>query len=89
MRHRLAMLRLAVSDCPYLVADDSELYCPGPSYTVWTLRRLRARYATEPLALILGLDAFVDLASWYHWEEILTLVHLLVLPRPGWDGREG
>lgn len=87
-QHRLQMLRLALAGDCCLVADDSELDCPGPSYTVWTLRRLRARFGRDPLALIMGLDAFVDLASWYHWEEILTLVHLLVLPRPGWDGRE-
>ncbi len=82
--HRFAMVGLAAADQPGLVADDMELERRGPSYTVWTLRAIRARVGDRPIYLIVGADAFLGLASWYHWPELLTLAHLVVLPRPGW-----
>jgi len=40
----------------------------------------------QPLALILGMDAFRGLPSWHRWQEILSLCHLVVTRRPGWEG---
>ena len=55
--HRLAMLQLAVRDVPGLDVDAQELERPGPSYTVDTLKALRAEYgATRPLLWIVGSD---------------------------------
>lgn len=82
---RLAMLRLAVADQPGFVIDERELARPGPSYSVDTLRSLRAELGPDlPLCLIVGLDAFLGLGSWHRWEEIPTLANLVVAHRPGW-----
>jgi len=82
---RAEMLRLAVADCPSLSADNRELERDGPSYTLESLRSLRAEVGPEvTLVWIMGSDAFTGLESWYCWRELLDYAHLLVVARPGW-----
>ena len=80
---RLAMAALGCAEFPGLVADGREVRRAGPSYTVATLQELHAQDRQRPLALLLGSDALHGLASWYHWEQIFTLAHLVVVERPG------
>ncbi|MGC3961798.1 MAG: nicotinate-nucleotide adenylyltransferase [Rhodocyclaceae bacterium] len=83
---RLNMARLAIAGVPGYELDDSEVVRQSPSYTVLTLRRLRAELGTaRPLVLILGADAFLGLPSWHEWEEILPLAHIAVGTRPGFE----
>ncbi|MCB1877912.1 MAG: nicotinate-nucleotide adenylyltransferase [Chromatiales bacterium] len=84
---RMAMLRLAIEGQPGFVADDRELRRPGPSYMVDTLRSLREDFPDQPLALILGLDAFLGLPGWNRWEQLPDLAHLIVSRRPGCRSR--
>jgi nicotinate-nucleotide adenylyltransferase len=82
---RCAMLQLAINDEPDMVLDRRELERPGPSYMVDTLKSLREEYGGErPLCLIIGGDAFLGLPSWYHWQELIQLAHIVVAHRPGW-----
>ncbi len=80
---RLEMLRLALEGVPGFVADPRELERGGPSYMVDTLEGLRAEVGAEPLALILGQDAFATLDRWHRWERLTELAHLVVTRRPG------
>src|SRR5450755_3254631 len=80
---RLTMTTLGCAEFPGLVADGREVRRPGPSYTVVTLQELHAQDLTRPLALLLGSDALHSLATWYHWEQLFTLAHLVVVERPG------
>ena len=48
-----------------------------------TLRSIREQASDEPLALVLGMDAFLGLESWREWQAIPELAHLLVMQRPG------
>ena len=80
---RLDLLRAAVDGQPGLVVDDRELSRPGPSYMVDTLRSLRDECGDRPLALILGMDAFLGLDRWHHWQRLFELAHVLVMRRPG------
>ena len=82
--HRLAMLQLAVRDLPGLDVDARELERPGPSYTVDTLKALRAEYgAARPLLWIVGSDILTTLSQWSRWRELLDHAHLVVMARPG------
>jgi nicotinate-nucleotide adenylyltransferase len=78
------MVRAAVADQPGLVVDDREIRREGPSWTVLTLRELRAASPTLPLCLILGMDAFLGLPQWHEWRSVLELAHVVVAHRPGW-----
>lgn len=83
-RLRLEMVRAATEGQPGFVVDDRELHREGPSYSVDTLSALRAEFPLQPLALIIGMDAFLSLTKWYQWREILQLAHIVVAHRPGW-----
>ena len=83
-RLRLAMVAAATAGQEGFVVDDRELHRDGPSYSVDTLTALRRDLQGHPLCLILGMDAFLDLPTWYRWREILQLAHLVVAHRPGW-----
>ena len=81
---RLQMVRVATAGQSGFVVDDRELTRDGPSYSVDTLDALRGDYPEKPLALIIGMDAFLGLPKWYHWREILQRAHVVVAHRPGW-----
>jgi nicotinate-nucleotide adenylyltransferase len=80
---RLAMAELALADQSGLIADARELTRPGPSYTLWTLRALRAEHGSRSLLWVVGADTVPELSSWFHWTELLNFSHWVVLPRPG------
>ncbi|MFC0678985.1 nicotinate-nucleotide adenylyltransferase [Lysobacter korlensis] len=84
--HRANMLDLAVSSEPGLVVDRRELVRSGRSYTVDTLRELRARAPqSRPVALLLGADSFAGLPQWKQWRALFGLAHFVVAERPGSD----
>ncbi|PPT58207.1 nicotinic acid mononucleotide adenylyltransferase [Xanthomonas arboricola] len=85
---RARMLELALADTPGLALDTRELHRASrdhaPSYTVDTLRALRAELGpTTPIAWLLGADAFVGLSSWHQWEDLFELAHFVIAARPG------
>jgi nicotinate-nucleotide adenylyltransferase len=81
---RLAMVRLAIAGIAGFVADDRELRRGGLSYTVPTLESLRAELGAEvPLCLLIGADAFLELETWFQWQHLPELAHLVVMRRPG------
>ncbi|SEL79117.1 nicotinate-nucleotide adenylyltransferase [Pseudoxanthomonas sp. GM95] len=81
---RLAMLEAAVAGDACLRVDRRELDRQGRSYTVDTLRSLRADLGPEaPLALLVGADSFLGLPSWHDWEALFELAHLVVADRSG------
>lgn len=80
---RVALLRAALTGQARLVLDTRELARRGPSYTVDTLRELRAEQGRRPLILLLGADAFAGLPSWHAWHALFDLAHIGVLSRPG------
>lgn len=81
---RLAMLQLALADEPKIYLDERELRRPSPSWSIDTLASLREDYGPDqPLALVIGWDAFCGLSSWSRYTQLLELGHLVVLTRPG------
>jgi len=81
---RYEMVRVAIERQSGFVIDDRELRRDGPSYTVDTLAAIRREFSGQSLGLILGMDAFLGLATWHRWDEILDLAHIIVAHRPGW-----
>jgi nicotinate-nucleotide adenylyltransferase len=80
---RVAMLQLALAGEPRFVLERCEIDRAGPSYTLDTVRELRARLPDAQWFLILGQDQFANLHSWHGWQELLSLVTLAVAARPG------
>jgi nicotinate-nucleotide adenylyltransferase len=63
--------------------DRAELDRPGPSYTVETLRGIRAREPGVELILLVGADAAAELDAWREAAEIPRLAAVVVFARPG------
>jgi nicotinate-nucleotide adenylyltransferase len=80
---RVAILRAALQGQSRLSVDTRELDRAGPSFTVDTLTGLRAEQGARPLVLLIGADAFANLASWDRWRELFEVAHIGVLSRPG------
>lgn len=79
--HRLAMARLAFAAVPAAVVDDRELRRGGPTYSVETLRELRAGHPGAELHLLMGEDQAEGFARWHAWQEIAALATLCVAQR--------
>jgi nicotinate-nucleotide adenylyltransferase len=81
---RVAMLELALALADERFAlDTRELEREGPSYTVDTLRSLRAEFPVDELCLLVGADTARDLLEWREAEAIPALARIIVLTRPG------
>ena len=82
--HRFAMVAFAVKDHPDWRAADLELRYDAPSYTSRTLNRFHDRgYQPSELFFVIGADAFLDIASWRDYPNILESAHFVVVSRPG------
>lgn len=64
-----------------LVVDRQELDRPGPSFTVDTLKALRAQYPQWQPVFVLGADSFASLPRWEGVEELITQTHFWVFGR--------
>ena len=82
-KQRLEMLLLAKPEFPQLEIDVRETLRSGPSYMVDTLQELRTEFPQRPLMLLIGQDAANHLHSWFHWEQLFELAHIVILTRPG------
>lgn len=81
---RVALLRAALRGQSRLELDDRELRRAEPSYSVVTLREMRAEFGPDqPLVLLVGADAFAGLPTWHEWRALFDLAHIAVLTRPG------
>ena len=81
---RAEMLELAVAGEPGLGVDRRELERDGPSYTIATLRLLRARQGPHrPIAWVMGGDSLLQLDTWREWRELFSHAHVLAVARPG------
>lgn len=82
-RQRLEMLNLALTEFPSLKLDDRETRRPGRSYMVETLLEIRAEFPLRPIVLVIGQDAANLLHTWFHWKQLFSLAHIVILTRPG------
>lgn len=85
---RLRMVELAVRGEAGLRVDAVEVRRNGTSYSVDTLAGLRGSAGSDPLCLIIGHDAFLELHTWRAWDRLLDYAHLVVASRPGAESDE-
>jgi nicotinate-nucleotide adenylyltransferase len=77
------MAELALLDYGDLVVSDVELTPDRPVYTIETVERFRSERPDDELHLVVGSDSLAELATWRRWRELLGLVALAVVERPG------
>jgi nicotinate-nucleotide adenylyltransferase len=78
---RLEMLRLSADGIEKAEVSDLELKREGRSYTVDTLRELKAQNPGAELVLLMGTDMFTSFMTWREPEQIMKLAELAVFFR--------
>lgn len=88
---RYLMTVVATAADPRFRVTRVDIDRPGPTYTVDTLRDLRARAEAERPGraiewfFITGADALAEILQWRDAEEIFEHAHLIGVTRPGHD----
>ena len=83
---RSAMVKLAIADQPAFVLDEREVRRSTTCYTVDSLRELRCELGCDqPLCLLMGGDAFLQLHTWHNWIQLFDFAHIVVGCRPGFS----
>jgi nicotinate-nucleotide adenylyltransferase len=87
--HRWQMLNLALASNPRFQASDLERRRPGKSYTVPSLNELRKEFKEDSeIFFLLGLDAFLEINTWWHYKELFSIAAMVVLRRPGYQEQD-
>jgi nicotinate-nucleotide adenylyltransferase len=82
---RLGMVRAATEDYPKFKVSDFEFSLPKPSYSIMTLRALKAKYPERNFALIVGADSWEIFPQWMDYENIINEFSVIVYPRKGYE----
>ncbi len=85
---RLEMLRVATGGDPRFEVSDAETRRGGVSYTIDTLRYLKARQPETRFFLILGNDAFAEIATWKDYEHLFKDADFAIMLRGGYSQHE-
>ncbi len=88
---RRTMCQLAINElAPELRSkvevNPIEILRMGPSYTIDTVEAVKQAYPDDVLVLIIGSDAHEKIDQWHRVDELLKLVTLEVIARPGYEG---
>ncbi len=81
---RLTMCQLAAQTDPLFEVNDLELHRTGPSYTIDTVRALKARGWAE-VSWLIGADMLLMLPEWHQASDLLAQTHFVIVARPGWS----
>ncbi|WDZ98465.1 nicotinate-nucleotide adenylyltransferase [Herbaspirillum sp. WKF16] len=69
--------------------DEQEIRRTSATYTIDTLRALRAELGAEvSIVFLMGADQLLHLDTWQHWQELFDYAHLCAASRPGFDLEE-
>jgi nicotinate-nucleotide adenylyltransferase len=85
-KDRYIMTSLAIEDNPHFEVSKIELDRPGRSYTIVTVKELKQIYGNDTeISWIVGTDAIIDMPSWYHIDELITICNFIAINRPKYD----
>lgn len=79
---RLEMLKLAIEGNQQFRIQTIELERKGPSFTVDTMKIIRANYNKYQFFFIIGADMIEYLPKWYKIDELVQLVQFVGVERP-------
>jgi nicotinate-nucleotide adenylyltransferase len=83
---RYLMTVIATASNPRFRVSRMEVDRDGPTFTVETLRALKAELGSDvDLFFITGADAVVEIFQWKEPQELFDLAHFIAATRPGYD----
>lgn len=84
LKHRLAMVQLAIAGDPAFELSRVEMSRPAPQFALDTVKILAEEHPTVKLVYLIGGDSLHDLPSWHRPAELVSRCAFLgVVRRPG------
>ncbi|MBT2541157.1 nicotinate-nucleotide adenylyltransferase [Streptomyces sp. ISL-44] len=80
---RYLMTVIATASNPQFSVSRIDIDRGGPTYTIDTLRDLKALNDDADLFFITGADALAQILTWRNAEELFSLAHFIGVTRPG------
>jgi nicotinate-nucleotide adenylyltransferase len=81
---RYLMTVIATASNPRFSVSRVDIDRPGPTYTVDTLRDLRAELGPDvDFYFITGADALTHILTWHHADKLFEMAHFVGCTRPG------
>ncbi|CAN5568765.1 nicotinate-nucleotide adenylyltransferase [soil metagenome] len=80
---RYLMAVVATASNPRFSVSRIDVDRPGPTYTIDTLRELRAQRGDADFHFITGADALAAMLSWRNARDLFELAHFVGVTRPG------
>ena len=81
--HRYLMTVIATASNPRFTVSRVDIDRGGPTYTIDTLRDLKADRPDAEFFFITGADALAQILSWRDHDELWDLAHFVAVSRPG------
>ena len=85
IKHRIEMVKIAISDNPNFVYSDVDIVRKGVSYTIDTILDVKQKSGlkNDEVYYLIGSDSLIDLKNWKDSKEILKECNVIVAIRPG------
>lgn len=83
--HRYLMTVVATASNPRFTVSRADIDRGGRTYTIDTLRDLRAAYPGAEIFFITGADALAQILSWKDADELFELAEFVGVTRPGYE----
>lgn len=81
--HRYLMTVIATASNPRFTVSRVDIDRDGPTYTIDTLRDLKAARPDAELFFITGADAIAQILGWRNHDDLWQLAHFVAVSRPG------
>ncbi|UNX56411.1 nicotinate-nucleotide adenylyltransferase [Georgenia sp. TF02-10] len=81
--HRYLMAVVATASNPRFTVSRADIDRPGTTYTIDTLRDLKATMPDAELFFITGADVLPQILTWKDADELWSLAHFVGVTRPG------
>jgi nicotinate-nucleotide adenylyltransferase len=81
---RIEMLKRATANQPHFKLESIEFNREGPSYSIDTIKLLKAQYPGHRFYFIIGADMIEYLPKWHKIDELIELVQFVGVKRPGY-----
>ena len=86
---RYLMTVIATASNPKFTVSRVDIDRPGVTYTIDTLRDIRAQYPDAELFFITGADAVAEIMQWKDANKMWELAHFVAVTRPGYSSPDG
>ena len=86
---RYLMTVIATASNPKFTVSRVDIDRPGVTYTIDTLRDIRAQHPDAELFFITGADAVAEIMQWKDTDLMWDLAHFVAVTRPGYSSPDG